>query len=50
MKDKYQVVPRDTTKKPARARISDTEFRRKLKSIAEWRKKRLAKLRAKNPR
>jgi len=50
MKDKYQVVPRGVMKKPARVRISEAEFRRKLKSIAEWRKKRLAKLRVKNPR
>ena len=50
MKNKYQVMPREITKKPAKARISDAEFRRKLKNIAEWRKKRLAKLRTKNPR
>jgi len=49
MKNKYQVVPRGT-KKPAKAQMSDAEFRRKLKNIAEWRKKRLAELRAKSPR
>jgi len=41
MKNKYQVVPQPGTKKPAKAEISDTEFRRRLKNIAEWRKKRL---------
>jgi hypothetical protein len=51
MKSKYQVVPPAAlTKKPARAQISDAEFRRRLKNIAEWRKKRLAELRARNPR
>ena len=50
MRNKYQVVPRGATKKPAKAQMSDTEFRRKLKNIAEWRKKRLAELRAKSPR
>ena len=43
MKNKYEVVPQDaTTKKPARAEVSDAEFRRRLKNISEWRKKRLA--------
>jgi hypothetical protein len=43
MKNKYQVVPQAaTTKKPAKADISDAEFRRRLKTISEWRKKRLA--------
>jgi hypothetical protein len=51
MKDKYQVVPQAaTTKKPAKAEVSSAEFRRKLKSITEWRKKRLAQLRPKNSR
>jgi len=49
MKNKYQVVPR-AAKKPPKAEVSDAEFRRRLKNIAEWRKKRLAELRAKNPR
>ena len=50
MKNKYQVVPRSTaTKKPQKAKVSDDEFRRRLKNIAEWRKKRLAELRSKNP-
>jgi hypothetical protein len=49
MKDKYQVVPQTTTtKKPAKVEVSDAEFRRRLKNISEWRKKRLAQLRAKN--
>ena len=51
MKNKYQVVPQAvSTKKPAKAQISDAEFRKKLKNIAEWRKKRLAQLRPKNSR
>ena len=51
MKDKYQVVPQAaTTKKPPKAEISDTEFRRRLKNISEWRKKRLAQLRTKDSR
>ena len=44
MKNKYQVVPQATaTKKPAKEDISDAEFRRRLKNISEWRKKRLAR-------
>ena len=51
MKNKYQVVPQAVSaKKPPKAQISDAEFRRRLKNIAEWRKKRLAELRAKNSR
>ncbi len=51
MKNKYQILPSTPiTKKPARAEISDAEFRRRLKRISEWRKKRLAELRAKNTR
>ena len=51
MKSKYQVVPPAAPdKKPGKARISDAEFRQRLKDIAEWRRKRLAELRAKNPR
>jgi hypothetical protein len=46
MKNKYQVVPPAATKKPAKAEVSDAEFRRRLKNISEWRKKRLAQLRA----
>ena len=46
MKNKYQVVPQNAnTKKPAKAEVSDAEFRRRLKNISEWRKKRLAQLR-----
>ena len=49
MKNKYQVVPQTpTAKKPAKARLTDAEFRRRLKTIPEWRKKRLAKLRTKD--
>jgi hypothetical protein len=51
MKNKYQVVPQAAaTKKPAKAEVSDAEFRRRLKNISEWRKKRLAQLRAKDSR
>ena len=50
MKDKDRVAPETATKKPAKAEISDAEFRRRLKNISEWRKKRLAQLRAKDSR
>jgi hypothetical protein len=51
MKSKYEMVPPVTAaKKPRRAQVSDAEFRRRLKNIAEWRKKRLAELRAKDSR
>jgi hypothetical protein len=44
LKNKYQVIPQATAaKKPARAEVSDAEFRRRLKNISEWRKKRLAR-------
>jgi hypothetical protein len=44
MKNKYKIVPQtSTTKKPAKAKISDAEFRRGLKNISEWRKMRLAR-------
>jgi hypothetical protein len=46
MKNKYQVAPQTATKKSAKAEISEVEFRRRLKNISEWRKKRLAQLRA----
>jgi hypothetical protein len=43
MKNKYQVLPQAVTiKKPAKAEVSDAEFRHRLKKISEWRKKRLA--------
>ena len=49
MKNKYQVVPHvSTEKKPAKAKISDAEFRRRLKNISDWRKKRLDQLRTKD--
>jgi hypothetical protein len=48
MKNKYQVVPHvSTAKKPAKAKVSDVEFRRRLRSISDWRKKRLDQLRTK---
>ena len=37
-------------KKPPKREISDSEFRGNLKKISEWRKERLAELRAKNSR
>jgi len=46
MKNKYQVVPQAATQKPAKVKVSDAEFRRRLKNISEWRKRRLAQLRA----
>jgi len=51
MKNKYQVVPQAASaRKSAKAEVLDTEFRRRLKNISEWRKKRLAQLRAKDTR
>jgi len=50
MKNKNQVVPQTATAKPAKAILSDTEFRRRLKNISEWRKKRLAKPHTKDTR
>ena len=51
MKSKYEVLPPSApTKRPRRAQVSDAEFRRRLKNITGWRKKRLAELRAKNSR
>lgn len=51
MKDKDEVGPHtQSTKKPAKAHISDAEFRRRLKNISEWRKKRLAKPHTKDTR
>ena len=40
---KKKVVPQTTTEKPAKLHITDAQFRRRLKNISEWRKKRLAK-------
>jgi hypothetical protein len=49
MNDKHQDAPHAlTAKKPAKAHLTDAKFRRRLKNIAEWRKKRLAKLRTKD--
>ncbi|HKO35923.1 MAG TPA: hypothetical protein VJV21_05550 [Pyrinomonadaceae bacterium] len=50
MKDGKQNQPEAASKKPAKAPVSDAEFRRRLKNISEWRKKRLAQLRAKDSR
>ena len=49
-KDRNQTTPKTATKKPAKVAVSDVEFRRRLKNISEWRKKRLAQLRAKDSR
>ena len=49
MKSKRHIVPQtQTTKKLAKANLTDAEFRLRLKNISEWRKKRLAKLRTKD--
>jgi len=50
MKNKREVTPIVAyAKKPPRQKISDAEFRRRLKEITnEWRKERLAELRSKN--
>jgi hypothetical protein len=49
MKDNPQDVRQTlSAKKPAKAHLTDAAFRRRLKNIAEWRKKRLAKLRTKD--
>lgn len=49
MKDKNEGGPHtQPKKKPAKAHISDAEFRRRLKNIAEWRKKRLAELQSRD--
>lgn len=51
MKNKQRVLQRTvTTKKPARQEVSEAEFRRRLKNIAEWRKERLVQLPAKDAR
>ncbi len=50
MKNKRESVPIVIAPKPPRQEISDAEFRRRLKRIAEWRKERLAELRSKNLR
>lgn len=47
MKNKEQLIPHNAfAKKPPKEEISDAEFRRRLKRIAEWRKERLAELRS----
>jgi hypothetical protein len=49
MKNKNEVGPHTLArKKPAKAHLTDAEFRRRLKNISEWRKKRLAKPHTKN--
>jgi len=46
MKKQTKEEPRITfAKKPPRAIISDAEFRRRLRTIDEWRKKHLEELR-----
>jgi len=43
MKTHKDVPHTQTTEKPAKKRITDAEFRLRLKNISEWREKRLAK-------
>ena len=50
MRNKSQIRPVELNKKPPKAEVTETEFRRRLKKIADWRKQRLAELRSKNPR
>ena len=51
MRNKQQISSSAVvTKKPPKKEVSDEEFRRKLKNITDWRKQRLAELRAKNSR
>ncbi|MDQ3322160.1 MAG: hypothetical protein M3525_06990 [Acidobacteriota bacterium] len=51
MKSKLKIVkPTGETEKPVKTRISEKEFRRKLKEIDEWRKERLAKVCPENSR
>ena len=46
MKDEQKEVPQTSfAKKPPRAYISDAECRRRIRTIDEWRKKRLEELR-----
>jgi len=46
MKDDQKEVPQTSfAKKPPRAYISDAECRRRIRTIDEWRKKRLEELR-----
>jgi hypothetical protein len=46
MKSRIQVVTKTVTpQNPAKAEVTDEEFRRRLKNISDWRKKRLAELR-----
>ncbi len=49
MQNKLRIVKEVVVKKkPEKAKISDQEFRRKLKNIKEWRKERLAEIRTEN--
>jgi len=51
MKNKLRAVKQIiVSEKPAKAEVSDKEFRRKLKEIKEWRKERLAEIRLENSR
>lgn len=46
MKDQKREVPQpSTSKKPPRATFTKAEYRRRLKNIDEWRKKRLEEFR-----
>ncbi len=51
MKSKLKIVkPTTEPEKPAKAEVSDKEFRRKLKEINKWRTNRLAQIRSENSR
>lgn len=51
MKSKLKIVKSiGELKKPAKAEVSEKEFRRKLKDIDKWRKERLTEIRSENPR
>ncbi len=51
MKNKLRVIKQNIiTEKPAKAEVSDKDFRRKLKEINKWRKERLAEIRIENSR
>ena len=49
MKNKLKIVKTiNDAEKPAKAEISEKEFRRRLKEIEKWRKERLAEIRSQN--
>ncbi|MGH9949622.1 MAG: hypothetical protein ACRD6X_20815 [Pyrinomonadaceae bacterium] len=51
MNSKLRVVKTaEKTEQPEKAKVSEKDFRRKLKNIEKWRKEHLAEIRAENPR